>query len=87
MNSVEQKLRDAIQAQGTVTHEDFIQTLDHREKIMLLDTVRELQKRGVLKRDISEKVEGRSVLKYVAVVPVTPTPPTPSGSVNNAPSA
>lgn len=69
MNSVEQKLRDALQANPVVVHEAFVDTLDHREKIMLLDTVRDLQKRGVLKRDISEKVEGHAVLKYVRVAP------------------
>lgn len=87
MESVKQKLLDAIQVTGAVEHAVIVESLDHREKLQLLNTVHDMEKSGLIRRDNSEKREGRRVLKYVAVVPVTPAPTAPSGSVNNAPSA
>lgn len=65
MNTVETKLLEALEAAEAVDHETFVEGLDHREKIMLLQTARDLQKRGLLVRDLSERREGRRVLRYI----------------------
>ena len=67
MIEVENKLLQAVQASGVVEHETFVGSLDHRECLNLLPTVRDMEKRGLIRRDISEKRDNRRVLKYVRV--------------------
>lgn len=67
MIELENKLREAVQATGVVEHETFVQNLNHQERLHLLRTVHDMEKRGVIQRDLSEKRDGRRVLKYVRV--------------------
>lgn len=83
MQELEEKLISSLTAQGAVEHETLIASLDARERFMLLATVRDMEKRGLLKRDLSEKRDGRAVLRYVRVEAGVNTP-SATGTVTNA---
>jgi len=66
--SLQEKISLALQTSPELVHSEFVKSLDHREQIALLDTVREMQKRKLLKRDISQKTEdGKMILRYLRV--------------------
>lgn len=66
--SVQEKLTRALQNAPAVTHAEFVQGLEHHERIGLLDTVREMERNGLLKRDLSQRDErGKMILRYVRV--------------------
>lgn len=68
VKSVEEKLTAALQASPAVSHASILVGLEHRERIGLLDTVREMERQGLLKRDLSERDErGKMVLRYLRV--------------------
>lgn len=64
MATTEEKLLAVLASQPEVEHEVFVESLDHNEQVRLLDTVRDMQNRGLIRRDLSEKRDGRRVLKY-----------------------
>jgi len=64
MPTLQEKVLAAMQPTGVVEHEVLVETLDYNERFHLLNTVRDMQKAGLLKRDIDEKRDGRRVLKY-----------------------
>jgi hypothetical protein len=66
--SVQEKLTAALQSTPSVTHDEFVKGLQHNERLGLLDTVREMQRKGLLRRDISERdADGKMVLRYVRI--------------------
>lgn len=66
--SVEEKLTAALQNAPAVTHEAIIQDMQHHERIGFIDTVREMERNGLLKRDLSERdANGKRVLRYLRV--------------------
>lgn len=66
--SVEEKLTAALQAAPAVTHQQIVQGMEHQERIGFLDTVREMERNRLLKRDLSERDEkGKRVLRYLRV--------------------
>lgn len=67
VKSVEEKLTSALQANPAVNYGEFAKTLDYQEQRGLLDTVRVMEKSGKLKRDLSEKVDNKAVLRILRV--------------------
>jgi hypothetical protein len=68
VKSVEEKLTSALQASPAVTHAQILEGLEHQERLGLLDTVREMQRNGLLKRDLTERDErGKPILRYIRV--------------------
>jgi hypothetical protein len=66
VKSLEDKFKTALQASPSVTHESIVDGLTHQERIGMLDTVREMERLGMLRRDLSERdANGRRVLRYV----------------------
>ena len=65
VKSVEEKLTSALQANETVNYGEFAAQLNFPEQRGLLDTVRDMEKRGLLRRDLSEKVDGKAVLRIL----------------------
>ena len=64
---LEQKVLDALQASPTLDHEALAASMDYRERKSLLGTIRELERQGLVKRDMSERRDGRRVLRYIRV--------------------
>lgn len=64
MSELSNKVLAAVQATGSIEHEVLVETLDYNERHALLTTVREMQKQGLIKRDVSERRDGHIVLKY-----------------------
>lgn len=64
MSDLSDKVFAAVQASGSVEHEALVETLNYNERQHLLNTVREMQKNGLIKRDVSERRDGHIVLKY-----------------------
>lgn len=68
VKSVEEKVSSALQASPAVTHAQIVEGMEHHERIGLLDTVREMERNGLLKRDLSERDErGKRILRYIRV--------------------
>lgn len=67
MKELYAKIEAALNDNPVIEHEQFVQTLDYRERRSLLPVVRDMEKQGILRRDISEKRQGRFVLKYIRV--------------------
>lgn len=66
--SVQEKLTKALQSAPEVLHSEFVAGLEHHERIGLLDTVREMERNKLLKRDVTKKDErGKMVLRYLRV--------------------
>lgn len=65
--ALEQKVLDALQATPTLDHEALANLMDYRERKNLLGTMRELERQGLVKRDMQERREGRRVLRYIRV--------------------
>ena len=65
--SVEEKMTAALQSAPEVVHSEFIEQLDYNERRGLLDTARDMERRNLLKRDVSQIVDGKLVLRYLRV--------------------
>jgi len=69
LESLREKIAAKLQSNPTLVHSQLIEELNHNERQALLDTVREMEKRGVLTRDLSEKnADGKSILRYLRKV-------------------
>jgi len=68
VKSVEDKLKAALQASPAVTHAQIVEGMEHVERLGLLDTVREMERNGLLKRDLTQRDErGKMILRYLRV--------------------
>ncbi len=68
VKSVEDKLKSALQTSPAVTHAQIVEGMEHQERIGLLDTVREMERNGLLKRDLTQRDErGKMILRYIRV--------------------
>jgi hypothetical protein len=66
--SLEAKIVQALQSKPEVLHSELLVGLEHGERLAMLDTVREMARNGLLKRDISQKdANGRMILRYLRV--------------------
>lgn len=66
VESLATKVKTALQSSQAVTHESLLSGLSHEERVGMLDTLRQLEKEGVLNRDLSLRDEnGRMILRYV----------------------
>jgi len=64
-SALEDKIVQALQANPALEHGTFADTLEHRERQYLLQTVRDMENRGLLRRDLSLKRDGKAVLRYL----------------------
>ena len=62
---LEDKIVQALQANPALEHGVFAATLEHRDRQYLLDTVRDMERRGLLRRDLTLKRDGKAVLRYL----------------------
>jgi len=67
VESFAQKVTAALQANAVVDHSALIQNLSHQENLGVIDTLRELERRGVLRRELQRGEDGKLVLRYVRV--------------------
>lgn len=63
------KVTAALQANAVVDHAALIGNLTHQERLGVLDTIREMERQGKLKRDMTQRdaTTGKLVLRYVRV--------------------
>jgi len=67
VKSVEDKVKAALQAKSPIDHSEINQNLTHQENIGLIDTIREMERLGLLKREMQRNERGKLVLRYVRV--------------------
>ena len=67
VESFAQKVKDALQANPVVDHSALIQNLTHQENLGVVDTLREMQRRNELKRELQRGEDGKLVLRYARV--------------------
>lgn len=68
VKSVEDKVSQALQSAPEVLHATLLDGLTHQERLGLIDTIREMERQGLLKRDISTRdANGKLVLRYLRV--------------------
>jgi len=67
VKSVEDKVKAALAAKSPVAHSEINQNLTHQESIGLIDTIREMERLKLLKRELSRNAEGKLVLQYTRV--------------------
>lgn len=67
VKSVEEKVLAALASQSPLPHSAISGNLTHQESIGLLDTVREMQRVGLLRRELIRNEAGKLVLHYVRV--------------------
>jgi hypothetical protein len=67
VESFAQKVTTALQANAVVDHSTLIQNLSHQESLGVIDTLREMERRGQLRRELQRGEDGKLVLRYVRV--------------------
>jgi len=67
VESFAQKVTQALQASPVVDHSALIQNLSHQENLGVIDTLREMERRGTLRRELQRGDDGKLVLRYVRV--------------------
>ena len=68
MSELSDKLLAAVKSgSGQVTHEQFIVGLNAREKFDLLSIVRDMERQGLIRRDLEKQSDGKRILKYKIV--------------------
>lgn len=67
VESFAQKVSQALQASPVVDHSALIQNLNHQENLGVVDTLREMERRKLLKRELQRGDDGKLVLRYVRV--------------------
>lgn len=67
VKSLADKVVAALQTQSPLPHSTLATNLTHQESIGMLDTIRELQRVGVLRRELIRGEDGKLVLHYVRV--------------------
>lgn len=67
VKSVETLLVTRLQAKPEVLHSELLDGLTHQERIGLIDTIREMERAGKLKRTMQRNTEGKLVPVYVRV--------------------
>lgn len=64
IKSVEDLLVARLQAKPEVGHAELLDGLTHQERIGLVDTIREMARKGKLKRELRRNEEGKLVPVY-----------------------
>lgn len=67
VESFAQKVTQALQASPTVDHSALLEGLTHQENLGVVDTLREMERRGQLRRELQRGEDGKLVLRYVRV--------------------
>lgn len=67
VKSVEDLLTTRLQAAPSVNHADLLEGLTHQERLGLIDTIREMERTGKLKRTMQRNELGKLVPVYVRV--------------------
>ena len=67
VKSVEDLLTTRLQAKPEVPHAELLDGLTHQERLGLLDTIREMERNGKLKRTMQRNELGKLVPVYVRV--------------------
>lgn len=67
VKSVEDLLTARLQAKPEVGHAELLDGLTHQERIGLVDTIREMERTGKLKRTMQRNESGKLVPVYVRV--------------------
>lgn len=67
VKSVEDLLTTRLQAKASVPHSELLDGLTHQERLGLIDTIREMERTGKLKRTLQRNESGKLVPVYVRV--------------------
>jgi hypothetical protein len=67
VKSVEDLLTTRLQAKPEVDHSELLDGLTHQERLGLIDTIREMERTGKLKRTMARNEQGKLVPRYVRV--------------------
>ena len=67
VKSVEDLLTTRLQAKPEVGHAELLDGLTHQERLGLIDTIREMERAGKLKRTMQRNESGKLVPVYVRV--------------------
>jgi hypothetical protein len=67
VKSVDDLLTTRLQAKPEVLHSELLDGLTHQERIGLVDTIREMERAGKLKRTLQRNESGKLVPVYLRV--------------------
>lgn len=67
VKSVEELLKQKLQAKPEVLHSELLDGLTHQERIGLVDTIREMERSKLLKREMWRNEQGKLVPRYIRV--------------------
>jgi DNA-binding HxlR family transcriptional regulator len=68
MPTLQEKVTAALDgASGDLSYDEFVATLDSRERHVLMDTLRDMEKRGLIRRALPKGEDGKRVLRIQRV--------------------